>query len=187
MEKKNQWNTGYWIVALLLLLSLQSYWQTAKTVEPVPYSEFEKALDEGRVAEVLVSDRTVTGRLKSPDSRGKTTIVATRVEPDLADLTHAHLVVLTFAHAQQALRIAQAIAERRPALTLWVSCRSTTAADAFRAMPNVRVYQQSFAAAIGLAEQVMSTLGMSTELIEGHISAMRRRLDSSRFPGSLSS
>ncbi|ELD6201525.1 ATP-dependent metallopeptidase FtsH/Yme1/Tma family protein [Escherichia coli] len=85
MEKKNQWNTGYWIVALLLLLSLQSYWQTAKTVEPVPYSEFEKALGEGRVAEVLVSDRTVTGRLKSPDSRGKTTIVATRVEPDLAD------------------------------------------------------------------------------------------------------
>ena len=51
----------------------------------VPYSEFEKALAEGRVAEVLVSDRTVTGRLKSPDSRGKTTIVATRVEPDLAD------------------------------------------------------------------------------------------------------
>ena len=85
MEKKNQWNTSYWIVALLLLLSLQSYWQTAKTVEPVPYSEFEKALAEGRVAEVLVSDRTVTGRLKSPDSRGKTTIVATRVEPDLAD------------------------------------------------------------------------------------------------------
>ncbi|EFD4033916.1 AAA family ATPase [Escherichia coli] len=85
MEKKNQWNTGYWIVALLLLLSLQSYWQTAKTVEPMPYSEFEKALAEGRVAEVLVSDRTVTGRLKSPDSRGKTTIVATRVEPDLAD------------------------------------------------------------------------------------------------------
>ncbi|HHL8639804.1 TPA: ATP-dependent metallopeptidase FtsH/Yme1/Tma family protein [Escherichia coli] len=85
MEKKNQWNTGYWIVALLLLLSLQSYWQTAKTLEPVPYSEFEKALAEGRVAEVLVSDRTVTGRLKSPDSRGKTTIVATRVEPDLAD------------------------------------------------------------------------------------------------------
>ncbi|HBS6917288.1 TPA: cation:proton antiporter [Klebsiella pneumoniae] len=104
----------------------------------------------------------------------------------LGTVLQQHLIPATvvFAHAQQALRIAQAIAERRPALTLWVSCRSTTAADAFRAMPNVRVYQQSFAAAIGLAEQVMSTLGMSTELIEGHISAMRRRLDSSRFPGS---
>ena len=101
-----------------------------------------------------------------------------------AGLAQARLVVLTFDHAQQVLRIAQAIAERRPALTLWVSCRSTTAADAFRAMPNVRVYHQSFAAAIGLAEQVMSTLGMSTELIEGHISAMRRRLDSGNVAGS---
>ncbi|VFT46969.1 ATP-dependent metalloprotease FtsH [Pseudomonas aeruginosa] len=71
MEKKDQWNIGYWIVAGLLLLTLQNYWQAAKTVEPVPYSEFEKALAEGRVAEVLVSDRTVTGRLKSPDSRGQ--------------------------------------------------------------------------------------------------------------------
>ena len=85
MEKKDQWNIGYWIVAGLLLLTLQNYWQAAKTVEPVPYSEFEKALAEGRVADVLVADRTVTGRLKSPDSRGKTTIVATRVEPDLAE------------------------------------------------------------------------------------------------------
>ncbi|EHQ53699.1 ATP-dependent metalloprotease FtsH [Ectothiorhodospira sp. PHS-1] len=61
MEKKDQWNVGYWIVAGLLLLTLQNYWQAAQTVEPVPYSEFEKALAEGRVAEVLVSDRTVTG------------------------------------------------------------------------------------------------------------------------------
>ena len=51
MEKKDQWNIGYWIVAGLLLLTLQNYWQAAKTVEPVPYSEFEKALAEGRVAE----------------------------------------------------------------------------------------------------------------------------------------
>ncbi len=85
MEKKNQWHVGYWIFAFVFLLMLQNYWQVAKTVESVPYSEFEKALDEGRIAEVLVSDRTVTGRLKSPDSGGKTTIVATRVEPDLAD------------------------------------------------------------------------------------------------------
>ena len=101
-----------------------------------------------------------------------------------AGLAQARLVVLTFDHAQQVLRIAQAIAERRPALTLWVSCRSTTAADAFRAMPNVRVYQQSFAAGLGLAEQVMSSLGMSAKLVERNISAMRRRLDSGNVAGS---
>lgn len=101
-----------------------------------------------------------------------------------AGLAQARLVVLTFDHAQQVLRIAQAIAERRPALTLWVSCRSTTAADALRAMPNVHVHQQSFAAALGLAEQVMSSLGMSAELVERNISAMRRRLDSGNVAGS---
>lgn len=85
MEKKNRWNIGYWIVAALIVAVLQNYWQTARTVELVPYSEFEKALAEGRVSEVLVSDQTVTGRLKSPDRQGKTTIVATRVEPDLAE------------------------------------------------------------------------------------------------------
>jgi cell division protease FtsH len=85
MERKNQWNAGYWIVAVLTVMMLQSYWQAAKTVEPVPYSEFEKALAQGRVSEVLVSDRVLTGRLTSPDSSGKTTIVATRVEPDLAE------------------------------------------------------------------------------------------------------
>ncbi len=33
MEKRINGIPSYWIVALLLLLSLQSYWQTAKTVE----------------------------------------------------------------------------------------------------------------------------------------------------------
>ncbi|MFN3751785.1 MAG: ATP-dependent zinc metalloprotease FtsH [Thiobacillus sp.] len=84
MEQKTQWNLTYWLIAILLLLTLQNWWQTARSVEPVPYSEFEQALKDGRVAEVLVSDKTITGKLKSPDARGKTVIVATRVEPDLA-------------------------------------------------------------------------------------------------------
>ncbi|MCI1191033.1 ATP-dependent zinc metalloprotease FtsH [Calidifontimicrobium sp. SYSU G02091] len=83
-DPKTQWNVGYWLLALLALLSLQNLWQSASTVEAVPYSQFEKALAEGRVAEVIVGETTITGRLKSPDPGGKTTIVANRVEPDLA-------------------------------------------------------------------------------------------------------
>ena len=30
MEKKDQWNIGYWIVAGLLLLTLQNYWQIGR-------------------------------------------------------------------------------------------------------------------------------------------------------------
>ncbi|TCS70534.1 membrane protease FtsH catalytic subunit [Sulfuritortus calidifontis] len=84
MEQKTQWNTLYWLLAALLLLLLQNWWQASRTVEPVPYSEFEQALRDGRVAEVLVSDRVLTGKLKAPDAKGKTVIVANRVEPDLA-------------------------------------------------------------------------------------------------------
>jgi len=80
-----QWNVGYWLLAVLALITLQSLWQTQRTVEAVPYSEFEKALADGRVAEVVVTDSAVTGKLKTPEANGKTVIVATRVEPALAE------------------------------------------------------------------------------------------------------
>ncbi len=86
MEKKDQWNIGYWIVAGLLLLTLQNYWQAAKTVEPVPYSEFEQAA--GRGARRRCAGGGPHGYAGAPEiagQPGKTTIVATRVEPDLAE------------------------------------------------------------------------------------------------------
>ncbi|MFI4932513.1 MAG: ATP-dependent zinc metalloprotease FtsH [Burkholderiales bacterium] len=83
LDKKQAWNIGYWLLALLAVLWAQDLWQAAVRVEPVPYSEFERALAEGRIDEVSISDRTITGHLKVPDGR-KTALVATRVEPELA-------------------------------------------------------------------------------------------------------
>jgi cell division protease FtsH len=84
-DSRTQWNVGYWLLALLALLSLQSLWQTQRTVEAVPYSQFEKAMADGKLAEVVISDTTVTGKLKVPEANGKSLIVATRVEPALAE------------------------------------------------------------------------------------------------------
>ncbi|MFZ3082801.1 ATP-dependent zinc metalloprotease FtsH [Rhodoferax ferrireducens] len=83
MNKKNTWNVGYWLIALMLLVLLQNFWQSASQVQTVPYSEFEKALTEERIADVTISERTVTGRLKTPEGN-KTTLAAVRVEPELA-------------------------------------------------------------------------------------------------------
>jgi cell division protease FtsH len=83
-DPKTPLNVGYWLMALLALVWIQSTWQAARTVEPVPYSQFEQALKEGRVAEVTVGETTITGKLKSPEPGGKTVIVANRVEIDLA-------------------------------------------------------------------------------------------------------
>ena len=58
----------------------------ASGVHPESYPVVERILAgmaEGRVAEVVVSDRSMTGRLKSPDG-GKSVLITTRVEPDLA-------------------------------------------------------------------------------------------------------
>jgi len=83
-DPKTRWNVAYWVLALLALLWMQSLWQAARTVEAVPYSQFEQALAEGRVAEVVVGETTLTGRLKAPEAGGKSVIVANRVEPELA-------------------------------------------------------------------------------------------------------
>jgi len=104
MDEKTQRNLGYWIVAVLIIASIQHWLSGAATVEAVPYSEFERYLKEGKIAEVLISDLEITGRLKTPPNgaperpswRGPSpvrprcrsfpsTIVATRVEPGLAD------------------------------------------------------------------------------------------------------
>lgn len=83
LDKTNTWNVGYWLIALLLLVLLQDLWQGVSQVQTVPYSEFEKALTQERIAEVTISERTVIGKLKTPDGK-KTTLAAVRVEPELA-------------------------------------------------------------------------------------------------------
>jgi len=83
MEKKHAWNVGYWMLAILAVLWAQNLWQSAVRVEPVPYSDFEKALADGKIDSVVIGEQTITGHLKTPEGR-KTALVATRVEPDLA-------------------------------------------------------------------------------------------------------
>jgi cell division protease FtsH len=104
MQPQTRWNVVYWILALLALFTLQNWWQAAQQIEPVPYSEFEKALSEGRVSEVSISDRTITGKLKQPDARGKTLIVATRVEPEVAERLSKYGVPYTRVYESTLLR-----------------------------------------------------------------------------------
>jgi cell division protease FtsH len=83
VDKKHTWNIGYWLMALVLLFLLQDVWRNASEVQAVPYSEFEQALADGRIAEVIVSESALSGRLKNADGN-KTALAAVRVEPDLA-------------------------------------------------------------------------------------------------------
>jgi len=82
-KKRRTWDVGYWLLAVVAMLMLQEIWESSRQVELLPYSEFEHHLAQGRVSEVVVTDRAITGKLKEPDGK-KTAIAAARVEPDLA-------------------------------------------------------------------------------------------------------
>ena len=103
MERATRFNVGYLLFAFVAMLFLQQWWQTAQTVEVVPYSEFEKLLAENRIAEVTVSDRRITGKLKEP-ANGKTVAVANLVQPDLAERLSRYNVEYTQVHESTFLR-----------------------------------------------------------------------------------
>ncbi len=84
MEQKTRLNLGYLIFAVFAMLLLRDWWSTMQNVEAVPYSRFEEYLAQGRIESIEVGDTLITGRLKSADAGGKTIVVATRVEPALA-------------------------------------------------------------------------------------------------------
>jgi len=89
-HQKIQWNLGYWLLPLLALTCVRSVWQTARTVEAVPCSAFGQALANGRMTDVIVGETTLTGTLKTREPDGKSTIVANRVEGDLAERLSRH-------------------------------------------------------------------------------------------------
>jgi cell division protease FtsH len=83
MNKQNQWNAWYFLGAFFLLMVFQSVWTSYRTIEPIPYSEFLKLLDEGKIVEMTVHQEQITGKLKEPID-GRPYFVTNRVDPALA-------------------------------------------------------------------------------------------------------
>src|SRR5438067_4217655 len=86
MEKKRQihFNIGYLILALIGVLWLREIWVTARQVQPIPYSEFQQQLKDGRIKEIAISRDTIQGTYKLPTAEGRDRFVTARVDPDLA-------------------------------------------------------------------------------------------------------
>jgi cell division protease FtsH len=82
----------YIIIAVLALMLLHDVWNRVQTVAPVPYSQFQKLLGEGKVEEVVVAGNEIRGTLKEADSAagGKKQFVTNKVEADLASELDKH-------------------------------------------------------------------------------------------------
>ncbi len=84
MKKEHQINFLYIASALVGILMMQAYWLQRQTVEQIPYSEFRSLLESGKVAEVVVGDTTLRGKLVSPVNQ-KEEFVTNRVNGELAE------------------------------------------------------------------------------------------------------
>jgi len=84
--EKNQihFNVWYLIIALIGVLWLREIWVTARQVQPIPYSEFQQQLKDGRIKEIAISRDTIQGMYKQPLADGRDRFITSRVDPDLA-------------------------------------------------------------------------------------------------------
>ena len=79
-----RFNITYAMLAVLGILALQDLWIRAQSVEPIPYSEFQRLLAEKKVDDVVVGKNDVQGAFKEPKD-GKKRFAAIRVPADLVD------------------------------------------------------------------------------------------------------
>ncbi len=85
MEKKAQFHLWYFVVALLVVLTLQGWLASIREVEPIPYSQFEQLLKDGQIDRIQIRENFIQGEYKVRLEDGKSRFVTTRVEPELAD------------------------------------------------------------------------------------------------------
>ncbi|WP_372623364.1 ATP-dependent zinc metalloprotease FtsH [Falsiroseomonas sp.] len=89
-----QFAIWYFIGAVVLAVLVQAVWAGGQQGGTVPWSEFERLLAEGRVAEVTVSQELLHARLTEPLPDGRRELATVRVDPALSEQLRARGVTL---------------------------------------------------------------------------------------------
>ncbi|KPK17797.1 MAG: cell division protein FtsH [Myxococcales bacterium SG8_38] len=79
----------YLLVAIVAGSLLLQVWESTEPVATIPYSEFERLLEQGKVKEVVVTDDVLSGELTEPID-GKVRFSTNRVDHDLAETLQGH-------------------------------------------------------------------------------------------------
>jgi len=97
MEKEHKFSIAYVLIAIWVVLILHNIIVSFFSVERLPYSAFVKALEEGRVMEVAITQDRIQGKLRDtkdgqPVEKAFTTV---RVDPELSTLLEKYHVTFT--------------------------------------------------------------------------------------------
>ena len=80
-SKETTFNIWYVVAAVFGVLLIQHFWIESQRVEPIPYSEFERYLDDGKINNIVVGNQFIRGYFKEPRDG--------RTQPDPAVLAGA--------------------------------------------------------------------------------------------------
>ncbi|WP_282607405.1 ATP-dependent zinc metalloprotease FtsH [Pelagibius sp. Alg239-R121] len=93
MDKKTRLNIIYAVVAVWVILLFQSWWINAREVQQIPYSEFEQLLEDGKVAEVAITQDSIQGTLRGSSVEPLKKFKTTRVDAELTEQLNKYGVV----------------------------------------------------------------------------------------------
>ena len=84
MERHVQINIWYFILAFLAVMWLRDIWTASQHVEEIPYSQFQRALEEGRIQDVEILSGTLRGTYRDAPEEGPHQFTTPRVDVDIA-------------------------------------------------------------------------------------------------------
>ena len=96
MEKRTRFSIWYILLAFGAVMFIQNIVAQQYTVERLPYSDFIKALDEGRIQEIAITQDRIQGKYKPTlDSTEVKDFTTVRVDEALSDKLARHQVKFT--------------------------------------------------------------------------------------------
>jgi cell division protease FtsH len=95
MEKHHKFSIWYVLIAIWIVFILHNLLSQMFAIQRIPYSEFVKALQDGKVMEVAVAQDRIQGKMKvSQDGQEVEKVFSTvRVDPELSELLEKYNVI----------------------------------------------------------------------------------------------
>ena len=91
MKREHQINFWYVIMAMFAVMFIQSYFAQQGHVRTIPYSEFQRNLNDGQIDELVIGRTQIAGAYKNPAEGSPKHFVTQRVEPQIPDSLTAEL------------------------------------------------------------------------------------------------
>src|SRR6185437_4093469 len=85
IKREHQINIFYIVAALLAVMAIQTWLYQPTHVKEIPYSEFQRLADQGKVTDLVISQTTITGTLKDASEKEPQHFVTNRVDTSLAE------------------------------------------------------------------------------------------------------